>query len=156
MAKRFIGFSAMASRILWTIRIDPALKCKHVNLVTKSNVPGEAEYLFAPYSAFTVLSVSWTAGTIADPHRVELFAAPDNLGEPLDLPLVRSLLWHRHMHAPAARMHAHAALRRLHCCVRASCARGTRYVRACGLAAEFCACCHPVSAGPVVVSACAV
>ena len=91
MAKRFIGFSAMASRILWTIRIDPALKCKHVNLVTKSNVPGEAEYLFAPYSAFTVLSVSWTAGTIADPHRVELFAAPDNLGEPLDLPLVRCL-----------------------------------------------------------------
>ena len=81
----------MASRILWTIRIDPALKCKHVNLVTKSNVPGEAEYLFAPYSAFTVLSVSWTAGTIADPHRVELFAAPDNLGEPLDLPLVRCL-----------------------------------------------------------------
>ena len=156
MAKRFIGFSAMASRILWTIRIDPALKCKHVNLVTKSNVPGEAEYLFAPYSAFTVLSVSWTAGTIADPHRVELFAAPDNLGEPLDLPLVRRLLWHKTL-ARACSTHARdAALRRSNCYVRASCARGARYVRACGLAAEFCACCHPVSAGPVVVSACAV
>ena len=34
-------------------------------------------------------------GAIADPHRVELFAAPDNLGEPLDLPLVRRLLWHK-------------------------------------------------------------
>ena len=87
MAKRFIGFSAMASRILWTIRIDPALKCKHVNLVTKSNVPGEAEYLFAPYSAFTVLSAEWRAGTDVEPHVIHLLAAVDNKEEPEDLPL---------------------------------------------------------------------
>ena len=87
MAKRFIGFSAMASRILWTIRIDPALKCKHVNLVTKSNVPGEAEYLFAPYSAFTVLTVTWNAGSVSHPHQIELLAAVDNKEEPEDLPL---------------------------------------------------------------------
>ena len=47
----------------------------HVNLVKKTNVPGEEEYLFAPYSAFTVLSASWNAGTTADPHVIELQAA---------------------------------------------------------------------------------
>ena len=79
MAKRFIGFSTMASRILWTIRIDPALKCKHVNLVTKSNVPGEAEYLFAPYSAFTVLHAEWQSpATVQRPHIVHLKAEADN------------------------------------------------------------------------------
>ena len=49
--------------------------------------PGEEEYLFAPYSAFTVLSVSWNAGTIAAPHEIELLAAVDNKAEREDLPL---------------------------------------------------------------------
>ena len=43
----------------------------HVNLVNKTNVPGEEEYLFAPYSAFTVLSARWNAGTAAAPHAGE-------------------------------------------------------------------------------------
>ena len=30
------------------------------------------------YSAFVVLSVSWTAGTTADPHVIELMAVADN------------------------------------------------------------------------------
>ena len=59
----------------------------HVNLVKKSNVPGEEEYLFAPYSAFTVLSTTWNSGTAADPHIIELEAAVDNQAEPEDLPL---------------------------------------------------------------------
>jgi hypothetical protein len=54
----------------------PAQRCKHVNFVQHSLVPGEQEYLFAPYSIFTVRSVSWGAG--GAPHRIELDAASDN------------------------------------------------------------------------------
>ena len=49
------------------------------------NVPGEEEYLFAPYSVFTFRRSTWNAGTTADPHEVELLAAVDNKGEPEDL-----------------------------------------------------------------------
>jgi hypothetical protein len=45
------------------------------------------EYLFAPYSAFKVLSAQWRAGTAAEPHEVELLAAVDNKGVSEDLPL---------------------------------------------------------------------
>ena len=71
----------------------------HVNLVKKTNVEGEEEvrdpslhakcrsasvsltpnpchqYLFAPYSAFTVVSATWNLGTSLDPHVIELEAA---------------------------------------------------------------------------------
>jgi hypothetical protein len=69
------------------VRIDPARRCVHVNLVTKRvpGLPDEREYLFAPYSAFTVRSAEWRAGSDADPHVLELVAAVDN--EPEDLPL---------------------------------------------------------------------
>ena len=78
--------------IVWNatqVRIDSVRKCVHVNLVTKRvpGLPDEQEYLFAPYSAFTVLSVSWNAGTDASPHVVELLAAVDNKEAPEDLPL---------------------------------------------------------------------
>ena len=74
--------------VLWCqVRIDAERKCVHVNLVKKTNVPGEEEYLFAPYSAFTVLSVRWNAGTVAAPHEIELLAAVDNKAEREDLPL---------------------------------------------------------------------
>jgi hypothetical protein len=86
VATRFIR-RATGSRVLWIIKIDPHHKCVHVNLVHKSNVPGEQEYLFAPYSAFTVVSAKWNAGTAADPHVIELLAAVDNKHEPEDLPL---------------------------------------------------------------------
>jgi hypothetical protein len=77
----------MAAKVLWIVHIDPVLKCVHVNLVTRSNVPGEQEYLFAPYSAFTVISSKWGAGTNEDPHVIELSAAPDNKAAPEDLDL---------------------------------------------------------------------
>ena len=64
-----------------------SLYCYYVNLVTRTNVPGEEEYLFAPYSVFTVVKVHWHAGTDADPHIIELLAAVDNMAEPEDLPL---------------------------------------------------------------------
>jgi hypothetical protein len=90
----FLGFRSLSSLIsrcdLQTqVRIDAVRKCVHVNLVTKRvpGLPDEQEYLFAPYSAFTVLSVAWNAGTNASPHVIELLAAPDNREAPEDLPL---------------------------------------------------------------------
>ena len=85
----FIARSAMPSRVRWLVRIDPERKCNHVNLVTKRvpGLPDEQEYLFAPHSAFTVLSASWNRGTAEEPHVIELKAAPDNREAPEDLPL---------------------------------------------------------------------
>ena len=85
----FIRRSGMASKIKWLVHIDQERKCRHVNLVTKRvpGLPDEREYLFAPYSAFTVISAKWGAGTNADPHIVELAAAPDNKAASETLPL---------------------------------------------------------------------
>jgi hypothetical protein len=33
-------------------------RCRHVKLVEKSNVKGEVEFLFGPFSVFTVVSVN--------------------------------------------------------------------------------------------------
>jgi hypothetical protein len=70
-------------KIKWLVHIDPMRKCLHVNLVQQSNVPGEEEYLFAPYSVFTVRSVRWSdgGGTVEHPHVIELDAAVDNKAE---------------------------------------------------------------------------
>ena len=87
VALRFLRRSTMAAKVLWIVRIDPVLKCVHVNLVTRSNVPGEEEYLFAPYSTFTVASAKWSSGTDQDPHVIELCAAPDNMAMAEDLDL---------------------------------------------------------------------
>ena len=82
-----------ASVALWRIHVDPRgetdfdFRCKHVNLVAHSNVAGEAEYLFAPYSAFTVMAVEWKAGDYRAPHVIDLRAAIDNLDESEHLPL---------------------------------------------------------------------
>jgi hypothetical protein len=76
------------SKVRWLIRFDP-VGCVHVNLVSR-RVPGlrdEREYLFAPYSAFTLQAVRWGAGTSSDPHQVELLAAVDNKAESELLPL---------------------------------------------------------------------
>ena len=47
-------------------------------VVDDAGQPREAEYLFAPYSAFTVVSAAWNMGTSLDPHVIELEAAVDN------------------------------------------------------------------------------
>ena len=85
------------SRIMWLIRIDPEgetnpeKRCKHVNFVSNSHIadddgnPREAEFLFAPYSVFTVKTVTW--GADGEPHEVILKAATDNAAEPEDVPL---------------------------------------------------------------------
>ena len=85
VAKKFLEESPSA--IMWEIEIDRAQKCRHVNLVQNSVVEGEQEYLFVPYSAFTVRKVRWAAGTTKDPHWIVLTAAVDNLAACEELPL---------------------------------------------------------------------
>ena len=87
VARGFIADRGGDDCTLWRVHIDPERKCVHVNLVKKTNVPGEEEYLFAPYSTFTVLSAVWRAGTAEGPHEIELLAAVDNKEEPEGLPL---------------------------------------------------------------------
>ena len=75
--------------VMWMVHIDSKHQCRHVNLVTRrvSNLPDEHEYLFAPYSVFEVLGVSWNAGTPEDPSVIKLLAVVDNKAESLDLPV---------------------------------------------------------------------
>ncbi len=57
------------------------LKCKQVNLVD-TNTLGEQEFLFAPYSVFTVLDVRVPSHpSDDDPVVVRVLAAVDNLKE---------------------------------------------------------------------------
>ena len=61
-----------------------------MNLVEKTNVQGEEEFLYAPYSVFTVTSVNMPASgkpNASNPIVIELQAAIDNREEPEDLPL---------------------------------------------------------------------
>jgi len=46
-------------RVLWVVHLPSAAECAHVRLIdAKSSCKGEEEYLFPPYSTFTVLSSS--------------------------------------------------------------------------------------------------
>jgi hypothetical protein len=59
---------------------------------TDGTVHGEDEFLFAPYSCFTVRAVHWEESPIVDdfdmlPHRIEVDVAPDNQRMPKELPL---------------------------------------------------------------------
>ena len=44
---------------MWFIELDKKYKCMHVNLVERGHVVGEAEFLFVPYSTFTVHCLYW-------------------------------------------------------------------------------------------------
>ena len=87
--------------ILWRFRLDDTLpesrRCVHVNFIdrTDGTVHGEDEFLFAPYSVFTVRHVEWKSQPIVNayavqPHIIEVDVASDNLRHPPDLPLA---LW---------------------------------------------------------------
>jgi len=82
--------------VRWSILLDPRgstdvnWRCSHVNLVMKSCLGNkEAEFLFAPYSVFTVKEIKWSANPRSGryPHEITLAAAVDNQDEPEDLPL---------------------------------------------------------------------
>ena len=77
--------------VQWRIEFDPRgdpqgqnlsdYRCKHVNELRVTHVPGEFEFLFQAYSAFTVSDVQWSAvtpATRAQPHRITLTPALDN------------------------------------------------------------------------------
>ena len=87
--------TSKADAVLWTFVFDPRLGCNHINLIDRhdgslggdANQAAEAEWLFAPYSFFTVEEAcykdepKWT-----DPHRIVLRVAPDNQLERTDVP----------------------------------------------------------------------
>jgi hypothetical protein len=63
---------------------DPQFRCKHMQYLSKTHVPGEEEYLFAVFSVFTVTEVEWSADPAA-PHRITVEAALDNKLQPVFL-----------------------------------------------------------------------
>lgn len=40
--------------ILWIIHLHPDFGCTHMNYVDRTNIPGEHEFLFVPYSTFEI------------------------------------------------------------------------------------------------------
>jgi hypothetical protein len=97
VAYEFVGRRALdlgLPPIIFEIRLDPRgesqyrFRCKHVNYISNSHVPREREFLFVPYSVFTVLATTWRERpTGSYPHIVQLDAAIDNREEPDGLPL---------------------------------------------------------------------
>jgi hypothetical protein len=84
----------------WVVHFDPRgehtlrYRCKNVNLVEKTvkGVEDEQEYLFVPYSVFTVMSVHVPAKiTGSNPVVIHIEAAIDNADEDDELPLAP---WH--------------------------------------------------------------
>jgi len=71
--------------VLWQIKV--VQDCVQVNYVSHSNVSKEEEFLFAPFSTFSVEAVELSPDPKLQPHRIHLVAAQDNRAEPEDLPL---------------------------------------------------------------------
>ena len=75
---------------IWCITFDPRGKenpdyrVKQMTLVSKTLTAGEHEYLFAPYSVFTLVSVKWS---VHDAIKFTIRAARDNKEEDECLPL---------------------------------------------------------------------
>ncbi|CAE8601232.1 unnamed protein product [Polarella glacialis] len=78
--------------VLYVLRLDAEYQCRHVNFLGEKSLCNESEFLFAPYSVFTVRSVEWQeTPTWRNPHMVHLDVAVDNKEESDDLPLA---FWH--------------------------------------------------------------
>jgi len=79
--------------VMWRItfdprgRLHPEYRVKHMAFVSKSLIVSESEYLFAPYSVFTLVSVKWSTRELAHPHEMTIRAAHDNKDEDENLPL---------------------------------------------------------------------
>lgn len=79
--------------VVWVVHVDPDggvnpnKLCRNASLVKKSHVQGEEEYLFVPYSVFTVTSVEQGGADFASPMKIHIEAASDNIRESEDLPL---------------------------------------------------------------------
>ena len=88
----------MQEPTLWRFHLDGSLpenrRCVHVNFIdrTDGTVHGEDEFLFSPYSVFTVRTVCWQASPLVNeyvtrPHTIDVEVATDNKRLPTDLPL---------------------------------------------------------------------
>ena len=88
----------LSPQVLWRFHLDGALppnrRCVHVNFIdrTDGTVHGEDEFLFAPYSTFTVRAFEWSPQPSVNaytmrPHYIDVNVASDNRRPPLDLPL---------------------------------------------------------------------
>ena len=77
---------------MWRVKFDkrgkkkPQYRVQHMSLVSNTMIAGEHEYLFAPYSVFTLVSVKWS-DKLRKPHQFTILAAPDNREEDENLPL---------------------------------------------------------------------
>ena len=77
---------------IWRIKFDkrgkknPRYRVQHMTFVQKTLIPGEHEYLFAPYSVFTLTSVKWSDKR-SEPHEFTIQSALDNKEEDKNLPL---------------------------------------------------------------------
>ena len=94
MQRAFRSKNGKIPAVRWTIHVNPEGEtdatelCQNANLLKISEVPSESEYLFIPYSVFTILSCEWSAkATPNNPHRISIEAAQDNLCEEQDHPL---------------------------------------------------------------------
>jgi hypothetical protein len=76
-----------SSKVMWIVHLPG--QCCQVNYFERiTQFKGEHEFLFAPYSVFTVRSVSWQQfPSHSNPHLIELDATADNRDESLHLPL---------------------------------------------------------------------
>merc|ERR1711939_447912 len=80
------------ARGLWKIAVDkrgitdPMYRCRHAFVLEMTHIPGEEEYLFVPYSAFTVVATEWS-DNFTQPHIIRLQASMDNLTEDVNVPL---------------------------------------------------------------------
>ena len=80
-------------RLIWRAHLDALhatdvlSRCKHVNFIANAAtyVPGEEEFLLAPFSVFTVRRVVWSTDPVV-PHVIEVEAANDNAFHRDDLP----------------------------------------------------------------------
>jgi hypothetical protein len=96
VAAEFLGrkFALGRTPVRWEVILDPRgrddvdFRCRHVNYLDRVQTQREEEFLFTPYSVFTVRSFHQPDNpSAADPVVVRIEASLDNLDEPEDLPL---------------------------------------------------------------------
>merc|ERR1712032_1375188 len=79
-------------RAMWQVMFDkrgkhdPNYRVQHMSFISKTLVEGESEYLFAPYSVFTLVSVNWS-GSVEKYHLFTIRSSLNNRDEDEDLPL---------------------------------------------------------------------
>ena len=91
-AKFAFGSDESHPRAIWNIKFDRRGKddynyrVRHMSRVCKTLIAGEAEYLFATYSVFMLVSFKWSP-ELRCPHEFVIQAALDNAKEDEHMPL---------------------------------------------------------------------